>query len=211
MVMARPLNESEFAGIVPTNPNEVEEVMAAATYEEAEKDIHPLATRKAEYITLYHPDRDNPQSTYIVPMNAGERRLRISRLLSKMKEVNGQLVRWNFPRPQVEGRDLPLRCFVSGCARRGGFQSRSQLIAHVQGKHGNEAPMYQRLIDALMEQIYRDIPEEQYEMYGLKRPDDVEGEVKPGRLDTSAFTCSVCGKEAKSTFGLNSHMRSHNA
>lgn len=188
MVVARDLDTSEFTGLDnPPNPDEINELMyPAATRDEAARDVKPLDQRKTDYIVLYHPDRDNPSSTYIVPMNVNERRLVIGRLLMKTKWVGGKQVRWNFPRPQVEARELPLRCFIHGCERRGGFQSRAQLIAHVTGKHSNEAPMYQRLIDALMEQIYRDIPAEQYEMYGLKRPDDEEGEVKPGRVKAPA-------------------------
>lgn len=165
---ARPIEDHEFDDSIYVSPAEIEEAMGV-TVEEV---VRPLKQRKTDRIILYHPDPENTSSIYIVPMNTEERRWTIGRLLQKTKLVNGQRVRWNFPRPQVEPKELPLRCFIYGCERRGGFSTRAQLIAHVTGKHANEAPMYQRLIDALMEQVYKDIPPEQYEMYGLTPPDE---------------------------------------
>lgn len=123
-------------------------------------------------VVLYHPDRDNPMSVYIVPVNAAERRQALLNLLSKTKMVNGKRVKWNYPNPQVEPRVLPMRCFVSGCARAGGFATRADLIAHVNGKHSQEAPLYQTLIDQLMKLVHLDIPKEQYEALGLEHPEE---------------------------------------
>lgn len=183
---APPINPSDYTETSYIDPAEVDLLMSDATRAEAERSVKPLKRRLTDRITLYHPDPNNPSSVYIVPMNLAERRYVIARLLQKTVVRMGKTVRWNYPLPQVEAVALPLRCFVQGCMRAGGFQSRAQLIAHVQGKHTNEAPMYQRLIDALMEQIYRDIPADQYEMYGLKRPDDEPGAVAAGRLEKGA-------------------------
>lgn len=169
---ARPLEAGEYQAQVYIDPLEVEMAMSSASYDEAREAVKPLGQRKTDRIILYHPDPLNPSSIYTVPMNPQERRFVVARLLQKTKVIQGKVVRWCFPTPQVEPVELPLRCFIQGCDRRGGFQSRAQLIAHVTGKHSNEAPMYQRLIDALMEQIYKDIPPDQYAMYGLTPPED---------------------------------------
>ena len=174
---ARPIEEHEFQNVVYVDPHEIDEAMGVS-YEEAAEAVKPLKNRKTDRIILYHPDPNNTSSVYTVPMNVEERRWMIGRLLQKTKMINGKPVRWNFPRPQFEPKELPLRCFINGCDRRGGFASRAQLIAHVTGKHSNEAPMYQRLIDALMEQVYKDIPPEQYAMYGLTPPDEGATEVE---------------------------------
>lgn len=174
---ARPIEEHEFQDMVYVDPREVDEAMGVS-YQEAAESVRPLKNRKTDRIILYHPDPNNVSSVYTVPMNAEERRWTIGRLLQKTKVIDGKVTRWNYPRPQFEPRDLPLRCFINGCERRGGFSSRAQLIAHVNGKHGNEAPMYARLIDALMEQVYKDIPAEQYAMYGLTPPEEGATEVE---------------------------------
>lgn len=177
---ARPLEAGEYTEQVWIDPAEVEQAMGA-TYDEAREAVKPLAQRKTDRIILYHPDPLNPSSIYTVPMNPQERRFVVARLLQKTKVIQGKVQRWCFATPQVGPVELPLRCFIQGCDRRGGFQSRAQLIAHVTGKHGTEAPMYQRLIDALMDQIYKDIPPEQYEMYGLSPPEEQIGTVARGR------------------------------
>ena len=214
MVQASQIAESEYSTLNPPDPGEIEEVYAAATFDEAARDMRPLARRKTDYIILYHPDRDNPSSVYIVPMNANERRLVIGQLLAKQKVVQGTPIRWNYPRPQVEPRELPLRCFIAGCERRGGFQTRVQLIGHVTGKHSSEAPLYQRLIDGLMEQIYKDIPAEQYELYGLKPPENEAAEMaaldgtreavnqRRAAAGAKMFVCDICDMSV-SAIGLH--------
>ena len=169
MVMeAHPIADNEYDDKVFVSPDEIEEAMGVSV----EEVVRPLKQRKTDRIILYHPDPYNTSSIYTVPMNTEERRWTIGRLLQKTTVIDGKRVRWNYPRPQFQPQDLPLRCFIHGCERRGGFASRAQLIAHVTGKHSNEAPMYQRLIDALMEQVYKDIPAEQYAMYGLDAPEE---------------------------------------
>ena len=169
---ARDIQANEYDAQSYIDPAEVDMLMGPVSRDEAERAVKPLAQRKTDRITLYHPDPMNTSSVYIVPMNATERRFVIGRLLQKTKEVMGKTIRWNYPTRQVEASGQPLRCFVQGCMRAGGFQTRASLIAHVQGKHSNEMPMYAKLIEALMEQIYRDIPAETYAQYGLEAPDE---------------------------------------
>jgi hypothetical protein len=121
-------------------------------------------------VVLYHPDPLNPSSVYVVPKNATDRHQALLHLASKRKVVNGKSVQWNNARPVVEPANLPLRCFVQGCSRAGGLPNRAALIAHVQGKHTNEAPLYQKLIDKLMELVYLDLPDADFEALGITPP-----------------------------------------
>jgi len=174
---AREITDSEYAAsaVSYVDPSEINDLMGVSSTDrdEAMSGVRPVRVRLTDRIVLYHPDPDHPSSVYIVPMNSTERRMVIGRYLQKTKMVMGKQVRWNFPRPQVEPTALPLRCFITGCDRRGGFSSRAQLIGHVMGKHTNEAPMYQRIIDALMEQIWKDIPASQYAELGIAAPEDL--------------------------------------
>ena len=128
-----------------------------------------------DMVVLYHPDPRNPSSCYVVPKNPSDRRVALMNLMAKTKLIDGKIVQWNNPRPMVEPQDLPLRCFVSECSRAGGFSKRADLIAHVNGKHANEAPMYKALIERLMEKVVLDIPAEQFAAMGLDDPNPVFG------------------------------------
>lgn len=161
--VGRPISQAEAAQYL-ADDTPLDEMWTSA-----KQDVHPM-TKVTDRIVLYHPDAKNPVSTYIVPVEANDRRFVMMNLLSKTKMVNGREVRWNFLQPQVEPQELPLRCFVSNCMRAGGFATRADLIAHVNGKHTNEAPLYQVLIDRLMELVHRDIPADQYEALGLEPP-----------------------------------------
>lgn len=169
---ARPLQAGEYNETAMI-PNDELDLVAPLSREETARDIRQLA-KLTDRIILYHPDPKNPSSVYIVPMNPQERRFAVNNLLTVQREYNGKMGRWNFAKPQVDPVALPLRCFIDGCQRRGGFATRAALIAHVNGKHGLEAPMYQRLIDALMQQIYKDISPEQYAMFGIEPPDETD-------------------------------------
>lgn len=145
------------------------DVMGAFAEETVERYAKPITDR----VVLYHPDPRNPSSVYVVPMNGNDRREVLAKLMSVVRNVNGKLVKWNNTTPQVEATALPLRCFIANCERAGGFATRVDLIAHINGKHEREAPLYQTLIDRLMEQVHRDIPKEQYEALGLEPPADL--------------------------------------
>ena len=127
-------------------------------------------------IVLYHPDPRNPSSVYVVPTNKSDRRVAILALLAKRKLLNGRAVQWNNVNPQIEQAELPFRCFVNGCQRAGGLPSRAELINHVNGRHQNEAPLYSKLIEKLMEQVYRDIDPQAYESLGIEAPEDTQSQ-----------------------------------
>lgn len=213
---AMPLSPNEYQTFSPVDPKEIDMLMGdPATREEAAEAVRPLKQRKTDRIILYHPDQNNPSSVYIVPMNATERRFVIQRLLQKTVYIDGVATRWNYPTPQFEALDLPLRCFVAGCQRRGGFLTRAQLITHVQGKHSNEAPMYAKLIESLMEAVYKDIPPEQYAMYGLESPDGASSpKIETEQLtrlkeSLGLFVCDECGANFGKRIALAGHKRSH--
>ena len=176
---ARPLADGEFRDVPYVDPSEVDALMGDISIDEARGYVRPMKRRITDYIMLYHPDPDNSWSVYMVPMTPGERQKRIQNLLQETKVVNGKRVRWNFAKPQVEERELPIRCFVAGCLRAGGFSSRHTLIGHIYGKHPNEVPMYQAIIERLLQQTHRDIPEEQWKLLGID-PEEI------GRADEMA-------------------------
>lgn len=165
---ARPLTRTEYDEQILVPANELD-MLAPLSRDDVERDVRPL-NQKTDRVVMYHPSKRNYSSIYLVPMNPQERRFAVNRLLSQERMVDGRMQRWNYATPQFPPTELPLRCFVAGCERRGGFSSRADLIAHVNGKHGNEAPMYQRILEALMQQVYMDIPAEQYEALGIAPP-----------------------------------------
>jgi hypothetical protein len=163
---------AEFAGL---DLSGMDSLMRTAVEgaDQATQGIHP---HKAitDRVVMYHPDPRNPSSIYVVPTNAQDRRVKVLSLLSKRVMYKGQLVQWNNVNPQVEASELPFRCFVDGCQRAGGLPSRAELINHVNGRHQNEAPLYQKLIERLMEQVYRDIDPEAYAALGIEAPEESE-------------------------------------
>lgn len=171
------LRQDEFGS--QAEPWAVAELMGEPSDAERRDATRDIKARRPlnDYVTLYHPDPRNVSSTYLVPVNRKDRRIRIMELLAKTKVINGRTVLWNNPRPMVEAALLPLRCYVSGCARAGGFSTRADLITHVQGKHANEAPLYQKITDKLMELVFMDIPAEQFESLGLTPPEPQTAEV----------------------------------
>lgn len=139
--------------------------------EEARASVSELKQVITDRVVFYHPDPRNVSSVYVVPMNGQDRREVLSKLMSVVKTMpDGSLVKWNNTKPQIPATALPLRCFIANCARAGGFATRVDLISHINGKHPNEVPLYQALIDALMKLVHLDIPAEQYEALGLEAP-----------------------------------------
>lgn len=172
-----PAEAAEFGGLDLSGIDAMlAEMPGSQDAREGLKPSQPLNDR----IVLYHPDPKNPSSVYVVPKNANDRKQKLLALMSKRVERNGKLVQWNNPTPVVEAADLPLRCFVSNCSRAGGLATRADLIAHVQGKHTNEAPLYQRLIDKLMEQVYLDLPDAEFEKFGITPPERESVDIQMG-------------------------------
>ena len=160
----------EFGGLDLSGMDELlREAVEGA--DEAQQGIHALKAI-TDRIVLYHPDPRNPSSVYVVPVNKADRRVKMLNLLSKRQWYKGKLVQWNNVTPQVEASELPFRCFVNGCQRAGGLPSRAELINHVNGRHQNEAPLYAKLMEKLMEQVYRDIDPQAYEALGIDAPDE---------------------------------------
>lgn len=167
-----PLSGLEAAEFGSIKLDGIEELMRDAIEgaDEARDGIRPHRAI-TDRIVMYHPDPRNPSSIYVVPTNKNDRRVKLLALMSKRKLVGGRYVQWNNVEPQVEPAELPFRCFVSGCERAGGLPSRAELINHVNGRHQNEAPLYARLMEKLMEQVYRDIDPEAYAALGIDAPE----------------------------------------
>lgn len=185
--------EADFYGTI--DATDADDLMTRMSEEDARDGVRakPMIN---EFITLYHPDPQNPSSCYVVPKNPKDRRVALMNLMAKTKVINGKRVQWNNPRPMVEPAELPLRCFVMGCQRAGGFSTRADLIGHVFSKHEREAPMYKAITDRLMEQVVKDIPADQFESLGLDAPE-------------GAFHCKAEGCEL--VFDTEAKRRMHNA
>jgi hypothetical protein len=230
MVNAAPLSEADaelYENMPHVMPDELHELMTGEAPNLSGKDNLPEnrdaiqqqvrnVKKITEYVTLYHPDRRYPSTIYIVPMNAHDRRTRLMQLLGETKMVQGKMIRWNFPRPQVEPLDQKIRCFVIGCMRAGGFVSRLDLVGHIRSRHPDEMPMYQALIDRIMKSIISEIDETQLKALGLDLEEDeivsMEGVMKG--LERGGPALHYCKWEGCTRFfdredALEAHVRSH--
>jgi hypothetical protein len=145
----------------------------------------------ANFVRFHHPDgthSDLAAPTY----NPKKPTPYLERfLVSKMKKLGPNKGRWFFLERQAPAPELPIRCFVEGCPRAGGFSNNRHLWQHVMSKHGEESHLYGNILDALKKQTQADLDPEMLKQLGL----GPTLEAKAATAGPQVFTCTVGGCE----------------